>query len=90
MTVLMIPKDTIAYPSLGAQVCSWIEENLVHGPGDLLGQPIRFDQEKRALIFRMYEIYPRGHASVGRRRFKRVGLSLRKGTAKTEFAALIT
>ncbi len=89
MTVLMIPKDTIAYPSLGAQVCSWIEENLVHGPGDLLGQPIRFDQEKKALIFRMYEIYPQGHPTAGRRRFKRVGLSLRKGTAKTEFAALI-
>jgi phage terminase large subunit-like protein len=37
----------------------------------------------------MYEIYPQGHTQAGRRRFKRVGLSLAKGLAKTEFAAWI-
>jgi phage terminase large subunit-like protein len=37
----------------------------------------------------MYEVYPQGHAQAGRRRFKRVGISLRKGTAKTELAAWI-
>jgi len=37
----------------------------------------------------MYEVYPQGHALAGRRRFKRVGLSLAKGLAKTEFAAWI-
>ncbi|NMC84300.1 MAG: terminase [Anaerolineaceae bacterium] len=89
MSVLMVPKDKIVYPSLGSQVCIWIEENLVHGPGDLRGQPVRLDQEKRALIYRMYEVYPKGHPQAGRRRFKRCALSMRKGSAKTEFAALI-
>lgn len=89
MSVLMVPRDSVPYPSLGAQVCEWIEENLVHGPGDLRGQPVQLDDEKRGLIYRMYEIFPRGHAQAGRRRFKRVALSLRKGSAKTELAALI-
>lgn len=89
MTVLMIPRDKIVYPSLGGQVCAWIEEYLVHGPGDLRGMPVHFDQEKRALIYRLYEVYPKDHAWAGRRRFKRAALSLRKGSAKTEFAALI-
>jgi len=89
MSVLMIPKDKLVYPSLGGQVCAWIEENLVHGPGDLRGMPVHLDQEKRALVYRMYEVYPKDHAWAGRRRFKRAALSLRKGSAKTEFAALI-
>ncbi len=89
MSVLMVPKDEIVYPSLGAQVCAWIEENLVYGPGDLRGKPVNLDQEKRALVYRMYEVFPKNHAQAGRRRFKRVALSLRKGSAKTEFAAMI-
>ena len=35
----------------------------------------------------MYEVIPRGRAGAGRRRFSRCALSLRKGSAKTEFAA---
>jgi len=89
MTTLMVPKDQSPFPSLGRQVCAWIEESLVHGPGDLRGQPVQLDQEKRALIYRMYEVYPQDHQWAGRRRFKRVALSLRKGSAKTELAALI-
>ncbi len=41
MTVLMVPKDDKPYPSLGRQVVQWIEENLVYGPGDLRGQPVK-------------------------------------------------
>ena len=89
MSVLMVPRDTLPYPSLGAQVVAWIEENLVYGPGDLRGQPVVLDDEKRALVYRMYEVFPQGHPQAGRRRFKRVALSLRKGSAKTEFAAMI-
>lgn len=90
MTVLMVPNDDIRpWPTLGPLVCDFIEENLVFGPGDLRGQPAFLDEEKRALVWRMYEVYPQGHANAGRRRFKRAGLSLRKGTAKTEFAAWI-
>jgi len=85
----MIPQDVRPWPSLGAQVCSWIEENLCFGPGDLRGVPARLDDEKRALIWRMYEVFDKKHAMAGRRRFKRVGISLAKGTAKTELAAWI-
>src|SRR5690554_5309721 len=89
MTVLMIPELDLSYPTLGPQVCDFIETYLVFGPGDLLGTPARLDDEKRALIGRMYEVYPRGHEQAGRRRFRRCAISMRKGTAKTELAAWI-
>lgn len=90
MTVLMIPRnDGARYPSLGPLVCQFIEEHLVFGPGDLRGMPAKLDDEKRALVWRMYEVFPRDHEWAGRRRFKRVGLMLAKGTAKTELAAWI-
>lgn len=90
MTVLMIPSvDLEPWPSLGFQVADWIQDNLVHGPGDLRGQPVRLDEEKRMLLYRMYEVFPQDHPQAGRRRFKRCGLSVRKGWAKTEFAAMI-
>ncbi len=89
MSVLMVPVDKESYPSLGGQVVDFIESYLVHGPGDLRGLPVQLDEEKRALLWRMYEVFPQGHEQAGRRRFKRVALSLRKGSAKTELAALI-
>jgi phage terminase large subunit-like protein len=88
MTTLIIPKlDKTPFPSLGSQVCDFIESYLCFGPGDLRGSPAVLDDEKRALIYRIYEVFPQGHPQAGRRRFKRVGISLRKGTAKTELAA---
>ena len=88
--ILTVPQDgDKLYPTLGPLVCDWIEENLVFGPGDLRGQPAVLDDDKRALIWRMYEVYPKGHPFAGRRRFKRVGISLPKGLAKTEMAAWI-
>src|SRR5690606_32677424 len=90
MALMMIPPvDEEPYPSLGGQVCDFIETYLVFGPGDLRGQPAVLDDEKRALIWRMYEVYPQDHPLAGRRRFKRVGISLAKGLAKTELAAWI-
>jgi phage terminase large subunit-like protein len=85
----MVPKDLVNYPTLGPQVCAFIEQNMVFGPGDLRGTPVVLDDEWRALIYRMYEVYPQSHDHAGRRRFKRVGLSLPKGLAKTERAAMI-
>lgn len=85
----MVPTDREPWPTLGPLVCAFIEENLVFGPGDLRGMPAVLDDEKRALIWRMYEVFPKGHTQAGRRRFKRVGLSLAKGLAKTELAAWI-
>lgn len=84
-----VPDLDFSWPTLGPQVCEWIEDHLVFGPGDLRGQPAVVDAETRALICRMYEVFPRGHDNSGRRRFKRCAISLRKGSAKTEKAAWI-
>lgn len=90
MNLLIVPDDgDDLWPSLGPQVCAWIEEHLCFGPGDLRGEPARLDDDKRYLIWRLYEIYPEDHPQAGRRRFKRAGISLPKGTAKTELAAWI-
>ena len=88
--VLTVPDDGGKFwPTLGPQVCAFIEDNLVFGPGDLRGLRAVLDDEKRALLYRMYEVYPKDHEHAGRRRFKRVGLSLAKGVGKTEIAAWI-
>jgi len=78
-------EDEEPWPSLGGPICDLIEERGVFGPGSLKGQPARLDDEKRAAIWKAYEVYPRGHEYEGRRRFRRVRISWRKGTAKTEF-----
>src|SRR5688572_4293150 len=87
--ILTVPKDKRLYPTLGPQVCDFIEENLIFGPGDLRGQQAVLDDEKRGLIYRLYEVHPKTHAQAGRRRFRRAGISLPKGLAKTEMAAWI-
>jgi phage terminase large subunit-like protein len=85
---LVVPTiESEPWPTLGPEVCDWVEANLVHGPGDLLGQPVTLIDEIRLFIYRAYEVYPRGHALAGRRRFKRAVLSRRKGVGKTEVAA---
>jgi phage terminase large subunit-like protein len=90
MSTLIVPAlEEEPYPTLGGDVADWIEDSLVFGPGDLRGEPARLDPEKRGLLYRMYEVYPKGHPEAGRRRFRRVAISLRKGSAKTEFAAWI-
>jgi phage terminase large subunit-like protein len=90
MPKLVVPSDDGSeWPTLGPQVAQFIEAYLIFGPGDLRGQPARLTPEKRALLYRMYEVFPRGHPQAGRRRFKRCCVCLRKGLAKTEFAAWI-
>lgn len=90
MSVFIVPPlDDEPWPTLGPQVCDLIEERAVFGPGSLKGQPAVLDAEKRAALYRTYELYPRGHQLAGRRRFRRVRLSWRKGTAKTELAAWV-
>jgi phage terminase large subunit-like protein len=90
MGILMVPRsDEKPWPTLGEQLCSFLEDRCVHGPGDLKGKPYRLDDDKRALLYRMYEVYPREHPRAGKRRFKRCAVSLRKGTAKTELAAAV-
>lgn len=94
MTIFSVPElEEEPWPTLGPQVCAYIESNLVFGPGDLRGAKAVIDPEKRALIYRMYEVYPKGHRDSngkdigGRRRFRRCCWSAQKGSAKTELAA---
>jgi hypothetical protein len=90
MGVLMVPPpDEEPWPTLGPEVCDFLEDHAVHGPGDLKGKSYRLDADKRAFVYRAYEVFPRDHPRAGKRRFKRFGLSLRKGTAKTELAAAV-
>lgn len=90
MATFVIPDlNEKPWPTLGPAICDLIEERAIFGPGSLKGKPAVLDDEKRAAIYRAYEVYPRGHTLAGRRRFRRVRLSWRKGTAKTEFAAWI-
>lgn len=88
--LLVVPgPDPEPWPTLGKGICDLIEERTIYGPGSLQGEPYVIDPEFRAFIYRAYEIFPRGHEWEGRRRFKRVGLSVRKGLAKTEKQALL-
>lgn len=90
MSGLIVPAfDDVEWPSLGEALCEWIEANLVFGPGDLRGERAVLDDEKRALVYRAYQVYPKDHPQAGRRRFRRVAISLRKGVAKTEWLAWI-
>lgn len=99
----MLPAaDAEPWPTLGPDVCAFIETYLCHGPGDLLGEAVELNDEQRGWIYRMYEVVPEKqerrkhrvivnepHPDAGKRRFQRCALSLRKGSSKTEFAAWI-
>lgn len=87
---LLVPEeDPEPWPTLGEQVCEWMEAHLVHGPGDVLGQPFRLLDEYALFLYKVYEVFPHGHREAGRRRWKRAVLSRRKGMAKTELGAAI-
>jgi phage terminase large subunit-like protein len=81
--------DERPWPTLGPYVCQWIEDNLVHGPGDVLGERVKLTREETYILYRAYEVFPKGHPRAGRRRFKRVVVSRRKGWAKTELGAWV-
>lgn len=89
MVVLIVPEVDLSFPTLGPALADFIEERFVFGPGSLAGQPAKLDPEKRAALYRLYEVYPKGHRLGGRRRFQRGALEWRKGLAKTEFAAWV-
>jgi hypothetical protein len=70
--------------SLGFQLLDWIEHYLVHGPGDIEGQPVVLDDEFAAFIIRAYRV-----GKDGSRLIRRAVLSRPKGRAKSELAAMI-
>lgn len=86
--------DGIEYPTLGPQICSFIEKKFCYGPGSMQGKRVTLDVDQRKILYRAYEYYPRGFKLFGvdmsgRRRFQRVGMSVRKGSAKTELLAWV-
>lgn len=89
MAVLIVPAVDLSFPTLGPSLVQFIEERFVFGPGSLAGQPAHLDDEKKAALYRLYEVYPQGHRLAGRRRFQRGAIEWRKGLAKTEFAAWV-
>lgn len=90
MTTLVVPPlDEEPWPTLGPQIADHLETYSIYGPGSLHGQQYKVDPEFRAQLYRAYEVYPQKHPFAGRRRFKRVGISCRKGLAKTEKMAQI-
>lgn len=89
MLLAVPPPDEQPWPTLGGQVCEFIEDRGIYGPGSLQGSDYVIDPEFRAFLYRLYEVFPKGHPQAGRRRFKRGGLSVRKGLAKTEKGALV-
>jgi hypothetical protein len=86
VATLIVPRfdPEAPWPTLGPQVCDFIEERFVFGPGSLKGEPATLDPEFQAWLFTAYEVHPKGAPLAGRRRFKRVGMSVRKGLSKTE------
>lgn len=68
--------------SLGYEILDWIHEFECHGPGDLQGQPLDYDDEFRAFVIDAYRLDP----ITGQRLFDEAVLSRPKGRAKSELA----
>lgn len=91
MSTFVVPPmdDSDQWPTLGPLVAAHMEQTLAYGPGDLLGQPYRVDDEFAAILDAAYRIYPKDHQRAGRRCFDTVVIMLAKGLAKSERLAAI-
>lgn len=95
---IIVPKPNLLedgtvdiWPTLGPQICDFIESRFVYGPGTLKGEPYVVRDDFRYLLYRLYEHYPEGYRETygtesrdlsGRRRFQKGIISLPKGSAK--------
>lgn len=70
--------------TLGFAAIDWIETFLVHGPGDVQGEPVELDDEFGAFILKAYEV-----GASGQRKVRRAFLSRAKGRSKSGLAAFI-
>ena len=71
--------------TLGFEVIDWLEAMLVHGPGDVQGEPYRLDDELKHTLLHLYEL-----DAHGRRVVRRGFLSRPKGRSKTELAGAVS
>lgn len=73
--------------SLGYGIVDWLSQYACHGPGDVQGDPLNFedDPEVEDFIIRAYELNP----VTGRRVKSKVVYSAPKGRAKSETAGLL-
>lgn len=70
--------------SLGWQVIDWVETYLVHGPGDVQGDPISLDDELARFLVDAYAV-----DLDGRRLYDEAMLVAPKGRAKSELAGMV-
>ena len=68
--------------SLGYGALDWIHAYECHGPGDVQGEPLDYDDELRRFVIEAYRIDP----VTGRRVYDEAVLSRPKGRAKSEIA----
>lgn len=73
------------FVTLGWSAISWIEHYLVHGPGDVQGEPIELDDEFAQFILKAYRLDPK----TGARKVRRSFLSRAKGRSKSGLAAFV-
>ncbi len=78
------PIPTPLPPSMGPQVVRWMESNLVHGPGDVQGEPFRLPGYLKRFLYRLYLVRPDGSRLV-----RRALLGVAKGNLKTELMAAV-
>lgn len=71
--------------SLGYEVLDWIHAYCCHGPGDVQGEPLDYDDEIRDFVIECYRLDP----TTGRRMYREAVLSRPKGRAKSEIAGMI-
>jgi len=72
-------------PSFGPLVARWIERSLVHGEGDMMGQPIVLEPFQHYILNRSYEYDP----TDGRLLYDRVLIGMPSGNSKTELEAAV-
>lgn len=80
----MAKAATSQFRSLGFYAIAWMEHFLVHGPGDVQGQPIQLDDEFAAFILKAYEL-----KRDGSRKVRRAFLSRPKGRNKSGLASMV-
>jgi hypothetical protein len=69
-------------PSLGGQMVEWMGEFLVHGPGEVQGQPLVLHEDLVLRLWRMLEL-----DANGLRSWREAVVADVKGVGKTEFGA---